>query len=93
MTENRRERVTIESEHVLIVEKQQITRGWCERCGLEVELQTRGQAETPLSTFAENPPKTYRDWLPPLTATSFLEICKKQLLRLLLSTGNRNPSR
>ena len=93
MTENRRERVTIESEHVLIVAKQQITRGWCDRCGVEVELQTRAEADTPLITFAEEPPRTYRDGLPPSTATSFLGGCKKQLLRLLLSAGNRNPSR
>lgn len=41
MTANRRTRITIESERVLLVSREQSTRGWCESCGREVDLSRR----------------------------------------------------
>ncbi len=54
MTENRRTRITIENERLLIVAKREPARAWCERCGVEVELVKHGKAGRVWERLSEN---------------------------------------
>ena len=44
MTTNRRTRITIESERVLVVTRKETIRRWCETCGCEVDVRDQEQA-------------------------------------------------
>ena len=48
MTAHRRTRITIETERVLLLLRRQTSRGWCERCGQEVDLVAVEQARNVL---------------------------------------------
>jgi hypothetical protein len=93
VTENRRTRITIESEHILIVAKREITRGWCERCGLEVELVNRRGPECVSDVLVGELRKASQDRLSAPHTERFLAACLRPLLRLLRAARNRSPSR
>lgn len=93
MAENWRERVTIESEHVLIVKTGQLARGWHEQSGAGVKPQMPTEIDSIPCASMRSLSKDCRDALPRLTATRFLVGCEKHLVWLLHFIRNGKPSR
>ena len=83
-----RTRTTIETEYISIVASRQAVRGWCERCGHEVEMLRIEAARQ----FLESRPDKYgcrgQSKLHLQEAKDGLVICLKSLGRLLQLPGS-----
>jgi hypothetical protein len=83
MAADRRTRITIETERILIIARQHAAYGWCERCGLEVELIPSAQASHLLHLAEERLHRQQQGKLHLEQAKGGLVVCLKSLLRLL----------
>jgi hypothetical protein len=85
-------RITIETERILIIARQQLVRGGCERCRNEVEFLSSDHARPMLDTISgsleEQERNSLHQW-PPKDGLIF--VCVKALLRFLqAASGQRN---
>jgi hypothetical protein len=71
-------RITIETERILIVVRHHSRRGWCDRCGREVELLQSDHARDVLAIARER-----LEGLHLGKAKDGMVVCMKSLLRLL----------
>jgi len=76
-------RITIETERTLIVARQHVTRGWCERCGGEVEFLPSDHAGRLLAAVRDRWEGLSPGKLHLSKPKDRLVICLKSLLRLL----------
>ena len=83
MAADRRTRITIEAERILIIARQHAAYGWCERCGLEVELIPSAQASHLLHLAEERLHGQQQGKLHLEQAKDGLVVCLKSLLRVL----------
>jgi len=82
-------RITIESERILILARRRASRGWCAKCGCEVELVPHKEAVTLLQGVSlEHPAKSER-WLHLEQAKQGLAVCLQSIL-LLVRTARRH---
>src|SRR5262245_47626187 len=78
------ERITIETERILIVVQRQVARGWCQNCGREVDLHA-GNGEAGFVSGSERF-EVRRQTKPRFVrARNRLSTCLKSLLRFLPS--------
>jgi hypothetical protein len=89
MAADRRTRITIETERMLIVARQHSAHGWCERCGAEVELLPSAQASQLLHVAQEQLQGLHQGRLHLEEAKDGLVICLKSLLRFLQGAGGQ----
>jgi hypothetical protein len=89
MAADRRTRITIETERILIIARQHAAYGWCERCGLEVELLPSAQASRLLQVTEEQLKGQHHGKLHLEQAKDGLVICLKSLLRFLQAAGGQ----
>lgn len=81
MTAHRGTRITIETERVLLLLRRQTSRGWCERCGQEVDLVGLEQAGNVLDGIPlEGKSKTQ---LHLERAKEGMAVCLKSLLQVV----------
>jgi hypothetical protein len=83
MAAENRQRITIETERILVVARQHGSRGWCERCGREVDLLTSEQACRLLEVTPEMIDRSGHGKLHLERAKDGLVICLKSLLKFL----------
>jgi hypothetical protein len=76
-------RITIETERILILARQQAARGWCERCGSEVEFLPSHEARRVLDAAPEPLGKHRKSLHLGGAKRSGLQVCLKSLLRFL----------
>jgi len=80
-------RITVETERILIMARRHSARGWCERCGAEVELLPSAHAGRLLKVAQVQLQKQHSANLHLKEAKDGLAICLKSLLRLLQTAG------
>jgi hypothetical protein len=85
----RRTRITIQTERILIMARQHTARGWCERCGGEVELLPSAHATRLLNVAQEQLQARQQGKLHLKQAREGLVICMRSLLRLLQAAGGQ----
>ena len=88
MAGERRTRITIETERILVVASQRTIRGWCKQCGHEVEFVAQDQLGHLLGPSAEQPAGLSQNKIHLQQAKDGLAICMKSLLRL--ARGNQD---
>ena len=93
MAKERRTRITIETERILIMARQHAARGWCERCGGEVELLPSAEAGRLLEVHPEQLTGLKQSKLHLGKAKEGFVICLKSLLRFLQSANVQPRSR
>lgn len=92
MAADRSTRITIETERILIIARRHAARGWCERCGAEVELVASADASHLLHLAQEQ-----LQWQNPgnlhlKEAKDGLVICLKSLLRFVQAASGQHNS-
>ncbi len=92
MAADRRTRITIETERILIIARQHAAFGWCERCGAEVELLPSSHAGHLLHAAQEQLQGQHQGRLHLEEVKGGLVICLKSLLRLLHATRGQLES-
>lgn len=92
MTANRRTRITIESERVVIVTAKQ-SQGRCEQCGQEVNFSKLEQAGRELEAVSARLGGTGRDQLRLEPARNKFAVRLKSMLRSLKEVRSRHMSR
>jgi hypothetical protein len=92
MAADRRTRITIETERILIMARQHAAYGWCERCGQQVELLPSAHASRLLHVAEEQLQGRHQGKLHLEQAKDGLVICLKSLLRLLQVAGGQHNS-
>lgn len=92
MAPDRRTRITVETERILIVARQHATPGWCERCGQEVELLPADQAGQFREVVRDQQERQHQSSLHLGQAKDGLVICVKSLLRFLQSASGQHSS-
>jgi len=92
MAADRRTRITIETERILIMARQHTARGWCERCGAEVELLPSAHASRLLHMAQEQLQRQNRGNLHLEEAKDGLVICLKSLLRFVQAASGQHNS-
>ena len=75
-------RITIETERILVIARQHATRGWCKRCGADVEFLPSKQAGDLLEDPEQMQGK-HRNQLHLGQTKNGLLICVKSFLRFL----------
>lgn len=87
MTAHRGTRITIETERVLLLLRRQTSRGWCERCGQEVDLIGIAQVRSVLDGIPlEAKSKTQ---LHLERAKEGLTVCLKSLLQVVTGASGQ----
>lgn len=89
MPSERRTRITIETERILIVASQRATRGWCRGCGREVEFVSQEQIGHLLGTSSQQPARWSQKKVHLQQAKDGLAICMKSLLRFLQAASGQ----
>lgn len=92
MTADRRIRITVETERILFIARQHATRGWCDRCGQEVELLPEKQAGQFRNMVRDQREKRHQSRLHLGQAKDGLVICVKSMLRFLQSASGQLSS-
>jgi hypothetical protein len=92
MAGDRRTRITIETERILIIARQHAAHGWCERCGQKVKLLPSVQASRLLRVASEQLGGLDQSRLHLEQAKDGLVICLKSLLRFLQPAGGQHSS-
>jgi hypothetical protein len=87
MGTNSRWRIAIETERILIVARRHVRRGWCERCGHEVELLTEESAARLFGIRPDRVTGQSRSRFHLQHAKEGFVICLKSLVSLLRSAG------
>jgi len=88
-----RTRTTIETEYVSIIASRQKVRGWCERCGHEVEMLSVEAARQFLESRPDKYERRGQGKLHLQEAKDGLVICLKSLVRLLQLPRSTQRSR
>jgi hypothetical protein len=88
MAVERRTRITIETERILVVAGQRAIRRWCKQCGQEVEFVAQDQLGHLLGASARQPARWSQNKVHLQQAKDGLAICMKSLLRL--ARGNQD---
>lgn len=88
MAMERRTRITIERERILVIARQHAVRGWCEKCGCEVELVPSNKA----GQFLDIGPldRRHSSKLHLVQAKEGLVVCLKSLLRFLQAASGQS---
>jgi hypothetical protein len=92
MARDRRTRITIETERILVIARQHAAHGWCARCGQEVELVPSAQASRLLGVGPEQLGGQYQGKLHLEHAKNGLVICLKSLLRFLQAAAGQHST-
>jgi hypothetical protein len=92
MGAERRTRITIETERILVIARQHAARGWCERCGCEVELLPSSQAGRLLNVGPQQSEGRRQNKVHLVQAKEGLVVCLKSLLRFLQAASGRDGS-
>jgi hypothetical protein len=92
MAADRHTRITVETERILMIARQHAVYGWCERCGLEVELLPSAQASHLLHLAEERLHGQQQGKLHLEQAKDGLVVCLKSLLRLLQAASGQHNS-
>ena len=91
---DRRIWITIETERVLVIARQHAVRGWCERCGHEVEFlpshQVRPLLDTTSGRLLEQHRNNFHRWL---AKAGLILVCIQSLLRFLQSASGQKVPR
>jgi hypothetical protein len=89
---NRRTRITIESERVLVVAGKQTIRRWCETCGCEVDVRDQEQAGPDLDVLSREGSETCSGGPHLHPSKSGLAMGLKSILQFLKAAGTRHGS-
>jgi hypothetical protein len=91
---DRRIWITIETERMLVIARRHALRGWCERCGTEIEFlpldQVRRQLDTTSGRVLEQHRNNLHRWL---AKDGLILVCVKSLLRFLQSASGQRVSK
>jgi hypothetical protein len=82
-----RQRITVETERVVIIASRYAVRGWCERCGHEVEMLSADRAQQFFEIGHEQFEARDQSKLHLGRAKDGLVVCLKSLLRFLQRAG------
>jgi hypothetical protein len=89
MTIGPRTRITIERERILVLARKQSARGWCERCGSEVEFVNQKQVGSFMEGFSGQWRESIQADLHQRQAKDKVVVRLKTMLRLLRAAGSR----
>lgn len=89
MTPDRRTRITIERERILVLARQLSTRGRCEKCGHEVEFLKQEQVGPILESVSGAWGEPSQERLHLEQAKDGLVVCLKSMLRFLKAASGR----
>ena len=92
MTTNRRTRITIENERVLVVARKQTVRRWCERCGCEMDIRDQEPAGSGQEVRSRQGGESCSDGVHLRPAKNGLALGLKSILRFLKAAGRRHGS-
>lgn len=92
MGPDKRERITVHSERIVIIALRYATRRWCERCGGEVETLTAEAAQQVFEVVPDGLERVSHRKLYLRRAADGLITCLKSLLHFLEAAGTRGGS-
>lgn len=91
---DRRIWMTIETERILVITRQHAVRGWCEKCGHEVEFLPSDQVRRRLDANAGRVLEQHRNNLHRWLANDgLILLCVKSLLRFLQPASGQKVSK
>jgi hypothetical protein len=85
--------ITIETERMLVIARRHAVRGWCERCGTEIEFLPSDQVrrlDTTSGPVLEQHRNNLHRWL---AKDGLILVCVKSLLRFLQSASGQEVSK